>query len=332
MKVYIKDYKQIKFGEFTGESFSDMLGKLFTGVERKEYDAVIAVSTFGGKLYNISNLALFIKEKYLRDCPNTYFFQNSIDALDVAYKLISKGIYKNILVVGADKFSQLTNSELEEILSSQLPEVEAEIGQTYLGRLALIQNYYLQKGLVKKEELYRISSENSKNGINNKFAQFQKEFSKEIIAKSQIVADPLRLLETSSFCDGACLLELTNEENDIEIDNFIQAKGKKDVDLEFSIFEQIGEIRKEFKDYDLYELSDITSFMQYIIQKKLGIKSNRINLSGGFKSCGNPIAASSLRQIIDLARFMKEDKIKKGLSVYLNGTCDSLAITSLKYD
>lgn len=332
MNVYIKDYKQIKFGEYTSESFKGMLDRLFLGIEQRSYEAVVAVSSFSTELYNINDLALEIKERYLIHCPNTYSFKNPVDAMDAAFKFVSNGIYKNTLVVGADKFSQLTNSELEETLANLLPNTEAEVGQTFFGRLALLQNYYIQKGLVTNDELYDIAARNTANGVSNEFAQFQREFSASQVAESPMVADPLRLLETAAFCDGACSLVLSSAKSDIEIDNFTQVKGKREVDIDFSIFDQIKEMRKEFKDYNLYELSDTTSFIQYIIQEKLGIRSKKINLSGGFKSCGNPIGASPLRQIIDLAKFMKRDKYEKGLSVYLNGTCESLGITSLKYD
>lgn len=330
MGVFIRSYNQIKFGKFVSETFDQMMERLFVQIDQRYVDALFGISSFAGSLHGNSDFGRYCKENGGIKCKDIYSFTNGAEAFNAAYKFISSGVYKNILLIGAEKVGSLTTSELESHLAVFLPAYEAEIGQTYFGRLALVQRYYIEKKGLMPDTLYKIAVKNSKNGVNNEFAQFNKVFTKEQIAGSQMIADPIHLLETTSFCDGAAAMVLSGVKSAIEISSIGCKTDLYKTTLDFSVLKNgLSDIVLPEK-IDVVELSDITAFTQYIIVKTLGLKCDFINLSGGLKSCGYPVGATSIRQIIDTAKHLKSKKLKNGLAVYLHGVLDSVCLSVIK--
>ena len=337
MDVFIKKYNQIKFGEYVDDTFEEMILRLFIGGNIEKVDAVVGISSFAKELHGVDNFALFTKSLGNIQAENAYSFADGAEAINAVYKFVKNGVYKNVLIVGAEKVSSLKTTELESCLSTFLPHYEAEIGQTFLGRLALLQRYYIEKKGLDPKKLYEIAEKNSANGVGNKFAQFNKAFTIEQIAGSSLLAEPVRMLETTSFCDGAAMVVLSGEESEIEMTGVGYGSADDQFTFDSPAIKKALKKAKLPEEIDVIELTDITALMQYLtvteynsVTRGKSIENVVINASGGLKSCGHPVGATSIRQIIDVANYLKKNRKQNGSAVYLHGIGNSASITNLE--
>ncbi len=56
-----------------------------------------------------------------------------------------------------------------------------------------------------------------------------------------------------------------------------------------------------------------------------------LNASGGLKACGHPVAATGIKQIIDVAKSLREGKQRYGLAHNFGGAAASAAIHILEH-
>ena len=329
MKVYINNYSKIKFGDYNHMNFEEFIINSFKDLKMKKYDAIIYVSKFSEELFEINNPGVFVSKLLDIKINNCFSFTDPVQGLKTGYNFIKNGVYKNILFIGMEKISHLKSSELETLISRLLPYREAEIGQTFYGHFAIKQRMYINRKKVNKNDIYKISVKNSKNGINNKFAQFQKEFTLKQVADSQIINDPIRLLETATFCDGISIMEISSRKCNLEIAQIIDSFDYSDItDINFQSIDNIIKKSGILSDIEVIELTDTVSFLQYYTESKLKLnKQCLINPSGGLKSSGNPIGATMIRQIIDTAKSLEDNKKTRGAAFYVNGVGDSSILT-----
>jgi acetyl-CoA C-acetyltransferase len=206
-----------------------------------------------------------------------------------------------------------------------------------------------------RDRLNHVSARHHKNAVSNPFAQFCKEIPAESISASAKVADPLCMLDCSPISDGAASVILSTKfESPIRIaasqlatdtlsiadrptiTSFAATKDAMRAALE--------EAEIDRTDIGHIELHDCFSIAALISLEDMGFanpgegialyeKENKmtINQSGGLKACGHPVAATGIKQVIDVSKQLKESKSRHGLAHNFGGAAATCGIHILSH-
>ncbi|MEM8813863.1 MAG: acetyl-CoA acetyltransferase [Pseudomonadota bacterium] len=136
-------------------------------------------------------------------------------AVHQGLKVLRSGSARFVLVVGVEQMTRTPGPEIGANLlkASYLPE-DGEIPGGFAGVFGVIANKYFQAYGDKSDALARIAAKNHRNGVNNPFAQMQKDlgydFCRAESDKNPFVAGPLKRTDCSLVSDGAAALVLTD--------------------------------------------------------------------------------------------------------------------------
>ncbi|MCX6006447.1 MAG: thiolase family protein [Chloroflexi bacterium] len=133
---------------------------------------------------------------------------------------ILSGHFKATLVVAESKGSEavpgiITNAMFDPIYDRML-------GLDAVNSAALQARRYMSKYGATAEQFAMVSVKNHKNARNNPYAHLPMDLSIEDVMKSRVLADPIKLYDSSPVSDGACALILAEE-------SFASTKCKKPV-------------------------------------------------------------------------------------------------------
>jgi len=136
--------------------------------------------------------------------------EDGINAAYVAMSQILSGDHELVLVESHMKESQsdksiIENAGFDAILMRQL-------GLDYTSAAALQATRYMDKYGITPEQCARVAVRNHSNAKGNPFAQSPMDITVKDVLKSEMVADPIRLMDTKPISDGACALIVTTEE------------------------------------------------------------------------------------------------------------------------
>jgi len=192
------------------------------GLDAGSLDGIYIANAFAGCLQRQTNLANIIAESMgLFDK-----FAISIDAggasgglaIHEAYRDVAHGIRDVVLVCGVEKMSEASP---QDVLSAQMSVKDQEhfryTGVTIHSLAALIYKTYMKRFNVKQEDIALMSVIDHEHASTCSHAQYPFKISVESIMKSPIVADPIRVLETTSPCDGAAAIVLCAHEKAKEL-------------------------------------------------------------------------------------------------------------------
>ncbi|OIO54677.1 hypothetical protein AUJ46_02540 [Candidatus Peregrinibacteria bacterium CG1_02_54_53] len=265
-------------------------------------------------------------------------------AMHTACALLESGRAETVLVVGAEK---MTDSSSDEIASALMgaadSEKDAPSGLTFPGIFGLIAKRYMYDFNLTRERLNLVSARHHANAVNNPFAQFRQQMTPQQIGASTIVADPLRLLDCSPVSDGAaaCLLS-TKHRSDIRIAGSQTSTDTVSI-TDRPIITSFGatkdatqraldEANISTSDIAHLELHDCFSIAALIALEDLGFaepgegiqwyeqeQSMTVNQSGGLKACGHPVAATGIKQIIDVSKQLQASGRRYGLAHNFGG-------------
>ncbi|PLX36069.1 MAG: acetyl-CoA acetyltransferase [Hyphomicrobiales bacterium] len=128
---------------------------------------------------------------------------------------IRAGKARFVLVVGVEQMTTTPGPEIGKNLlkASYLPE-DGDTPAGFAGVFGKIAHLYFQKYGDQSEALARIAAKNHKNGVNNPYAQMQKDLGFDFCfaesEKNPFVAGPLKRTDCSLVSDGAAALVLTD--------------------------------------------------------------------------------------------------------------------------
>jgi len=269
---------------------------------------------------------------------------------------ILSGLYKTILVVGAEKMTDTPVDETTSILATAADKNEIKHGATFPSLYALMAQRHNYEYGTTEEHLAKIAVNNHKNAINNPVAQFQKEITIEDVLNSRIIASPLKLLDCSPISDGAaavllCDKEIAKQYTDSPV-NLIGIGHDTD---SISLFEReklttmssvVRASKKAFKmcnlsptDINVAEVHDCFTIAELIEIEDLGfcnkgkgkemiddgaIEINGtipINPSGGLKAKGHPIGATGISQVVEIVKQLRCEADKRQVDNANVGLC-----------
>ncbi len=253
-------------------------------------------------------------------------------ALRCGILAILSGLYKVVVVGGAEKMTHRTTPEVTEYLAmaSDFP-FEQWAGLTFPGLYALMATAHMQKYGTTEKQMAMVAVKNHHNGSLNPKAHMQKEITLEKAMTSRVVAWPLKLYDCSLITDGASCIILTRPELARKFtDTPVHIIGSGQASDAIGIYERkelttlraaklagkeaykMAKIKPE--DLDLAEVHDCFTIAEIIAYEDLelcrpGKGRNMleegvtalggkipVNTSGGLKAKGHPVGATGTAQ------------------------------------
>ena len=268
-------------------------------------------------------------------------------AIRQAYMAIKSGEHKVMLVLGTEKMSDVNQSEAMNTISVASDwEYEGMFGATFPALYGLMARRHMKEYGTTEEQLAIPTVKNHANAAHNPWAQFQRPVPIEVVMKSGLLADPLRVLHSAPVTDGAaglvmCRADLAKQYSDTPV--YIEASEQRSDTLALhdrasitrmdavitSTKSALKEANLELSDIDVLELHDSFSIGEIILTEDVGIAKKGeggkaleegiteiggkfpVNTSGGLKARGHPVGATGVAQIVEIALQLRGDAEKR---------------------
>lgn len=358
MRVAIKGTGITKFGELWDKSLYDLAQEAVDNaiaqakIENGQIDAIFVANMLGGNLHGQNHLGPVVSSMLGLNCPS-YSVEAACASGGIAINLACQGLeggsFKNVLVVGVEKMTDHSTSEVTEGLMGAASEEERHAGLTFPGLYALMANIHMAKFGTTKKDLAKVAVKNHFHGALNPNAQYQNQITVEKVLGSQEVASPLTLFDCSPITDGAAAVILSSEETDgavitassVATDSIGLARRKNLWQLDatkiaaLKAYKSAGVTSGEI---DIAEVHDCFTIAEILALEDLGFCAKGVggkftssgatmlggklpvNTSGGLKACGHPVGATGVKQLIEVATQLKGEADKrqaKGVKVGL---------------
>ena len=256
-------------------------------------------------------------------------------AFNVAYSLVGSGAIDSALVVGVEKMRDLEPEEISLALSmAESAEYTQFVGATFAALNGLLARHYMERMNVSRDELSSIPVLDHANAVAAEHAQFRKAITPEVVSRSSMIADPLRLFDCAPVGDGAAAVLLTNDRASAGAKaKLAEVLGGAIATTEFSVYERkdmldfkathdafgkaMARAGVSLKKLSLLEVHDAFSVVgalsleaMGLSKKGMGSKDARegrydlkgelpINTFGGLKARGHPVGATGVYQIAE---------------------------------
>ncbi|MDA4124130.1 MAG: thiolase domain-containing protein [Thaumarchaeota archaeon] len=256
-------------------------------------------------------------------------------AFNLGYSLVKCGAIDSALVVGVEKMRDLEPEEVSQALSmAESAEYTQFVGATFAALNGLLARYYMEQMNVSRDELSSIPVIDHANAVTAEHAQFRKAITADVVSRSSMIADPLRLFDCAPVGDGAAAVLLVNEKAASGARKAMtEVLGGQVSTAEFSLYERDDMLdfkatRHAFrgamqraglspKKLDLLEVHDAFSVVGALSLEAMGFskkgmgardakegKYSRgsdlpINTFGGLKARGHPVGATGMYQIVE---------------------------------
>lgn len=340
---------QTKFGELWDQGLSDLLMEASrgaiadAGVEPGDIDMVFVGNKLSGKLSGQDHLGALTAEALGLLVPTIRVEAACASggvAVHQGVMAIEAGMAECVLVVGVEKMTDVTSSEISAALMGAAGEVERRAGLTFVGLYALMARAYLDKFGAEERDLANVAVKNHWHGTLNDRAQFRFRVTADQVLASLPVADPLKLLDCSPITDGAAAVVLTSKrfakrKKCRPVRVLGSALGSECLSLEKrKDLTEIGSTRQaalaayrqagvEPADVDVVEVHDCFTVAEILAVEDLGFYPKGegfvaerngevklggrrpVNVSGGLKACGHPVGATGVKQVVEVMRQLR---------------------------
>ncbi|MFH1971830.1 MAG: thiolase domain-containing protein [Patescibacteria group bacterium] len=376
MKVYIKGGYQTKFGELWDKSLENLIFESVSyalkdaNLDIKKVEVIYIANMLSPQIYNQNHINSLVSGIFKVNIPIIRVESACASggvAINQAYIALKSGLFKNALVIGVEKMTDLANQRISKFLMSAASTEERSSGISFAGLYALIAQKYLSDYKITSKELANISIKNHFHASLNEKSHFPFEINIDNYNNSPIISSPLNLFDCSPISDGACAILLCTDKQKQSVEfassqvatdsislakreNICEFKSTKIASLKS--FEESG---IERKDIDLLEVHDCFTIAEILSLEDLGFykkgegyKSSKnkdsyyygklpVNTSGGLKACGHPVSATGVKQVLELFNQIKGRCNKRqvrnariGLAQNIGGTGGTAVINILK--
>ncbi len=334
------------FGEHWEKSYKDLIAEAGqkaikeAEIEKKQIQGIYAGSMATGRLISQEHIgALVADELGLNPIPATRLeaaCSSGGVALRAGFMAIASGMQDFVLVIGAEKMTEVSTEETAYALGGAGDqETELFNGASFPALYALMARAHMHEYGTTEEQLAMVAVKNHKNAENNPYAQFQKAITIEEVMNSGYIASPLKLLDCSPITDGAaavvlCATEIAKKmkkDNAVEIiasaqssdtlalanrKNLYEIKAAKHAAQEAYRKAGINPSQVSFAEvHDCFTIAEIMAIeaLGFCEQGKGGKFTEEgntqingtipINTSGGLKGKGHPVGATGVAQAIE---------------------------------
>ncbi len=344
-----------KFGELWDRSFREIgieagLEALEdAGVTGQQIDALFIGNMSAGKFIEQEHVAALVAD-YSGLSPRhipAYRIEAAgacgAAALACAHMSVASGTYNIVVVGGAEKMTDVGDTEAAEILSATADqEWESVFGATFASLYAMMARRHMHEYGTTREQMAAVAVKNHKNGALNPSAQYQREINQDLVLGAPPVAEPLGLFDCAPLSDGGaavvlCPLDTAKKFTDtpIKIAGYGQASDtlalhdRRDITtMDATVLAAKRALHKAkiaTKDVDLAEVHDNFTITEIIAIEDLGFFEKgkggpaseegrtalnaevSINSSGGLKARGQPVGATGLAQVVEVFRQLQGD-------------------------
>lgn len=307
-----------------------------SGIEKEYIDAVVVGNMLGDTLSAQGQLGALISSDLGLNNPEAFRVEAACASGGVAIKravtMLKTGDYQHVLVVGVEKMSDHKSYEVTAGLANAADEEkEGFYGLTFPSLYAMMAQRYMYDFGATPEDLARVAVKNHYHGAKNPKAQFPKEITTETVLKSTEVATPLRLFDCSPISDGAAAVVLSvRQPQDSSVKIMASEMGTDSLALEereeltsvkaaqVAAYKAFSKSKVRPGDVDVLEVHDCFTIAELFALEDLGFAERGrayelyragktyfdsdlpVNTSGGLKSCGHPVGATGVKQLIEV--------------------------------
>jgi acetyl-CoA acetyltransferase len=288
---------------------------------------------FGGSVYGGSLLAQRVLQRVGISGQPVFTVENACasgaSAVHLAWQAVASGAADCAVAFGAENLSSFGGGTLPLTTN----DIEIDQGMVMPAAYAMRAQRYLHDWGASVDDLTEVSVKNRRNGAGNPRAHFQSEVTRDDVAASRPVADPLRLLHCCPNSDGAAAVLLCSESVAAQLEvpyvhvaASVVASGEFSTGYRDMTWPNITErtVREAYaqsgfgpEDLDLVELHDAFSIAELLHAEALGIAERgkahaavatgqfdrdgrvAVSPSGGLLSRGHPVGATGVAQICE---------------------------------
>ena len=351
MKIRVLGTGLTKFGELWDKSLLDLA--LEASIEAindsrlkiHDIDAVFVANMLYGKTSNQDQLGALIASS-LNINKASFRIEAACAsgglAVHLAIQSILAGTYENVLVVGVEKMTDVSSSDISTSLMGAGSEQERKAGLTFPALYALMAKAHMAKFGTTRNHLASVSVKNHYHASFNEKAQFPFEVSLEKVLESPVISTPFTLFDASPITDGAGAVVLTSGAESIN-NVFITGSAVATDTVDLSSRKNLWELEAtktacqnalrhagvEIKDIKVAEVHDCFTIAEILAMEDLGFCKKGgggqfifeghtklggklpINTSGGLKACGHPVGATGIKQIIEVTHQLQKQAGKR---------------------
>lgn len=376
MNIFVAGTGITKFGELWDKSFYDLaeeasLGAIKdAGIKVADIDAVFVANMLFGKIDNQDHLGAVVASLLGTQAPAIRIEGACASgglAIHSAIQSLESGMYKNVLVLGIEKMTDVSSAEIGSYLMGAGSEEERKAGLTFPGLYALIARAHMQKFGTTREHMAAVAVKNHYHASLNDKAQFPYEVTVEKVLKSPVISNPFTLFDASPITDGAAAVVLSSnsKKGAVRITGSAVATDTIDLAKRQSLTELSATkiaARKAYQqagvtaaDIQVAEVHDCFTIAEILAMEDLGFCKKGdggefvmsgatklgcdlpINTSGGLKACGHPVGATGVKQIIEIAHQLtgiatnrQVKNAKRGLAQNVGGTGATVTVHILE--
>lgn len=301
-------------------------------------DQVIVSNMFSELSSSQLNLGTIIAEGLLSDGVSALRVEGADCsgglAIELATSLVRSGARDVVLVVGGEKIRDLAPGYVPLAISlGESAEFTQFIGCTLPSLYGMLTRLYMYEYDISRESLSSFPVLAHANAATAEHAMFRKKISHQDVARSALVSDPIRLLDSASFGDGAAAVIIARDDIMKEKRGAVEIVGSSVVTGKNSFYSRrdmldFTSTRTATKDVmkksrisldkiDFLEVHDSFSIAAALVLEAIGLSKRGlatkdamngvfdmkgripINSFGGLKARGNPVGATGIYQIIE---------------------------------
>lgn len=262
-------------------------------------------------------------------------------ALRQAVLAVKSGLVQTALVVGVEKMTDQTGAPVTAGLASMLDaDHEAMHGATPAAIAALMMRRYLHEYGVTVADFAGFSVNAHANGVDNPMGMFQNRLKAERFADAPPVATPVSLFDAAPYADGAAAVIVTDHERALDMaPQPVRVAGSALATDTLALHDRrdplwlraaalsaqaaLAQAAVSLADIDLFELHDSFTILAALSLEAAGFaergqgwqlardgeigRNGRVPIStfGGLKARGNPVGATGVYQIVEVARQLR---------------------------
>lgn len=262
-------------------------------------------------------------------------------ALRQAVLAVQSGLIETALVIGVEKMTDTVGADVTAAMSTTLDaDFEAMQGLTHAGIGALMMRRYMHEHGVALADFAGFSVNAHTNGVKNPLAMFRNRLKAERFTAAPLVADPVSLFDIAPNGDGAAAVIVTSYERAQDMvprpvriagsalaTDTLALHDRKDIlrlaAAERSAQQALAMAGATTAEIDLFELHDAFTVMAALSLEAAGFAergagwrmaqeaeiglNGRLPIStfGGLKARGNPLGATGLYQVVEVARQLR---------------------------
>jgi acetyl-CoA acetyltransferase len=233
------------------------------------------------------------------------------------------------LVIGSGRSSA---GRLREIFPLQAdPYVHAPLGLDPVSVAGLQARALLDAGKATERDFAEVVSRSRRDGLSNPYAQVKKDVSVDALLKEPYYVSPLRKHDLPPISDGAAAMLIGRAKRARElcdkpiwirgIDHRIESHhlGLRDLTDSPSTRIAARSLGLDAGSLDMAELCVCFSPEEIILRRALGLgNATKVNPSGG-PLCGNPLMATGLTRVVEVARRIRNGEAHRGLAHAASG-------------